>query len=351
MRINTKTNAFFYGCIAICFLLLLNGCQKDNKGNGKPVTVPSNSVLVINEGNLNWGNASIDLYDLKDSAYTSDVFKQANGRPLGDILQSVYVDSPNIYLVVNNSSKIEIVNSKDFKSSGSITGLTSPRYMYKYSSGKAYITDIYANSIHVVNLDERKVLTRIPCPGWTEELVGLGRDIYVTNFRTGMVYIIDGESDIISDSLYTGKGTSSILLDKDKKIWVMSAGETGIENARISQIDPITRKIIHQTELTSVISGLAIRLRINPAGDVLYFLKDGVYQIDLNTVSKDPALLVPANGQNFYGLDIRPDNGDIWISDAFDYTQRSRILVYSAQGQLKSSFKGGLISSAFSFLK
>jgi len=42
------------------------------------------------------------------------------------------------YLVVNNSSKIEIINPKTFKSIGTITGLRSPRYIIKQAPIKLY---------------------------------------------------------------------------------------------------------------------------------------------------------------------------------------------------------------------
>ena len=64
-------------------------------------------VLVCNEGNFRWGNASAGILNLSNQKWVEDGFKQVNGRSLGDVLQSATYWNENWWLVVNNSSKIE----------------------------------------------------------------------------------------------------------------------------------------------------------------------------------------------------------------------------------------------------
>jgi len=62
-----------------------------------------------------------------------------------------------------------------------------------------------------------------------------------------------------------------------------------------------------------------------------------------------PALLFTATGTGIYSMNVDPVNSDVYVSDALDFVQQSRIYRYDKDGQLIHSFTAGVISCNFTF--
>ena len=116
------------------------------------MTLPGRGLFISNEGNFTYGNASLCYYDITNSQLITDqdgdndIFLSANGIPLGDVAQSVTSYGNTVYVVVNNSGVIFAIDRHTAKITGTIRGLTSPRYMHILSDTKAYVTDLYARA-------------------------------------------------------------------------------------------------------------------------------------------------------------------------------------------------------------
>jgi DNA-binding beta-propeller fold protein YncE len=50
-----------------------------------------------------------------------------------------------------------------------------------------------------------------------------------------------------------------------------------------------------------------------------------------------------------YGINVNPENGDIYVADAIDYTQSGAIYRYSTEGILIDQFKVGVIPNGMVF--
>jgi hypothetical protein len=272
-------------------------------------------------------------------------YKSQNNSEVGNIAQSLSYINGNYYLVVNNSGKV-IVCDKQFKKIGQITGLTSPRYILQVSNQKAYVSDLYANAISVVNLNTNVKTSSIACFGKAEKMILIYNTAFVTNSDKEYVYVINTVTDFKTDSVFVGKNASSLVLDKDDKVWVLANGASNTQG-KLTRINPITFQIELVLDFKSVDS--PTNLCLNKTKDTLYFLNDGIYQMPVTWHSLPQSSLIPKGNRNFYALGINPNDYSIYAADALDYVQRSNIYIFDTRANQKTIFKAGLISNGFYF--
>jgi len=342
-----KNNLFLIG-ILTCTLF---ACRKDKPEDlvQPPISIGANGVYITNEGNFMFGNGKVSYYDPTQATVTEDLFQPANSRPLGDVCQSMCLFNGKAYLIINNSNKIEVVNSNTFVSTAIISGFTSPRYFLPVSNNKAYVTDFTSNNIAIVDLSNNTISGNIPCSGWTEELVLAYGKAFVTNQKRDKIYVINTADDILTDSIGVGYASNSIVEDKNGRLWVMCGGkQTNSINASLHRINPVTN-IVEQTFTFPNSSDSPWRLQINGTNDTLYFLNNGVYRMPINSTSLPAASFISQGSNNFYGLGIDPTSSIIYVADAVDYVQRGVIYCYKTDGTLINTFLAGIIPGDFYF--
>ncbi|MCK9203923.1 MAG: YncE family protein [Bacteroidales bacterium] len=328
---------------------------------GSPDTIPTDyyqhGIFVINEGNYNWGNASISFVDYNTGAITQNVFDKENGRDLGDVAQCMKIFNGKGYIVVNNSNRIEVVDIKTFKSIKTITGFYSPRNISFINSSKAYVTNLQSN-ISILDLRSNEITGSIPVEGWTENQVLYDPYMFVTAIgeyrepsfrRNPMILVIDTRTDLIIDTIPTGKEPIGLIMDNQHKLWVLcSGGYDYFEAPSLIRIDPGNRKI-EEVFTFSTTQTVPSRLSINTSGDTLYFLNGGIYQMPICERGIPIHPLVNANGRLFYGLSVHPSSGFIFVSDALDYVQNGMVYQYNTSGTLIRQFSVGRIPGSFCF--
>ena len=119
------------------------GCMKWDYGKMEPFRATGDGLFIMNEGNFQYGNATLSYYDPETKKVENEIFYRANAMKLGDVAQSMIVRDTIGWVVVNNSHVIFAISTNTFKEVGRITGLTSPRYIHFISDEKAYITQIW----------------------------------------------------------------------------------------------------------------------------------------------------------------------------------------------------------------
>lgn len=347
------------------FLFLASSCSKDPVRPVTPTPDPppedstfySKGFFIINEGNFNWGNASITFVENETGSVYQNIFQLVNQRPLGDVAQSMRIMNNRGYIVVNNSNRIEVVDLKDFKTVKSIEGFNAPRFIEFIDSTKAYVTNLYKD-ISVVDLTTLSITKTIAIPEWTEGLIRYSNYIFVTsigNFahpvskRKPKLLIIDTGLDEIVDSMQISTEPIGIVLDKKMKMWVLcSGGWDHFDEPVLVRIDPDLRQI--EKSFTFTGSGIPSRLCINPGGDTLYYLNGGVFQMAVNDQYLPEEPLIPSEGHLFYGLAVHPADGSVFITDAIDYVQNGLAFQYSSSnGTLMHSWEAGTIPGSFCF--
>lgn len=74
-------------CRALIILsaLLFVGCMEWNYGTEEEFNAPEGGLFITNEGNFQYGNASLSYYDPKSHKVENELFYRANAMKLGDV--------------------------------------------------------------------------------------------------------------------------------------------------------------------------------------------------------------------------------------------------------------------------
>lgn len=336
--------------LSAVLVLFLNACKKEdsNPTPGTPSSGSFKGVFIINEGNFQKGNATVDFYDPSKKELTESVFsKNNNNLPLGDIFQSMVKVDNKFYLVVNNSGKIEIVNATDFKTTASIKNLGSPRYLQPLSATgnkKAYVTDFFSGEISIIDLSTYSKTGTISLPGWNEHMVDGGAGVLVSSPGNNKVYTINTTSNMVTDSLSVSGFIQGMVKDKNGKAWVLT-DSSGANPAKLYLINPNTAKTERVLEMPAGVG--ATKLAINGAGDMLYYINSiGVFDLPITS-----NLITGTSLRNgyYYGMGIDPNDGNIYLSDPIDYNQKGNVIRFDPNKGDTVKFKAGVIPGGFYF--
>lgn len=310
-----------------------------------------------------YGNASLSVYDKIGDTVYNEVYYNVNGKPLGDVCQSMKVIDNKGFIVVNNSGKVTVVDMRTMKYLGVIKGLSSPRYVEQINADKIYITDLGSRYITIANPKTLDVTGTINVGRTTEQMARWKNHIYTSSWSYGkMVYKIDHNTDQVTDSLEVTYQPNSIVADKNGKIWVLSDGgyqgnAGGHVNACLTKIDASSFTIEARFEFENK-SLSPSEVTINPSGEKLFFLcggygssggKNGVFSMGVNDTKLPETPFIAESGSLFYALGIDPYNGDVYVSDAIDYAQKGYVMRYNEDAKLIKKISTGISSGAFCF--
>ncbi|MBK9449231.1 MAG: hypothetical protein IPN95_07410 [Bacteroidetes bacterium] len=310
----------------------------------------ADGVLVVNEGNFQGGNASLGFIRLTDDSLREDIFELENARPLGDVAQSVTIVGNRAYIVVNNSGKIEVVDLPSLKSSCTITGLQSPRYLLPIGNNKALVSDLYSKSISVVNLVGCNVEGTIATGGWTEEMLMVGNRVFVTQTGTDKLLVIDPSTLTLTDSVYVGREPNSLVQDQNGKLWVLCGNALGQAVPQLVRLNPDSLNLEAVFPFSSATQAPS-KLCINIAGNQLFFLNGGIFQMAITDGSLPTQAWIPQGSHTWYGLAVDPLTDLIYAGDALDYQRRGVVYRYTTGSSTPlASFPSGIIPGEFAFL-
>lgn len=327
--------------LPVAALLALAGCSPDKE----VVTAPSsdnNSVFVLNEGPFSSGTGvgTVSLFDKTTKAVTNDLFQSVNGRRLGNLTQSMAVRDKRGYVVMNGSNKVEVVSLPDFKSVGVVTGLNSPRYFLPISASRAYVTQwgTYNSAfapirggIKVVDLSTNAVVDSIATGAQPERLILAGGKVFVANYGSNTVTVIDPTTNRPTSTLTVGDAPNSFAVDKNNRLWVLCGGNvlynstyTAVDYTlttpgKLYSLDP-ANPTVGATSRTFASNRYApTDLHTNPAADQLYFrAADGysyvgsVVRLGIADATLPSLTATPFITGLFYGLGIDPNTGTVY---------------------------------------
>lgn len=355
--------------VLLC-LIVFSSCMRDdalwerNQNQFTPNESAYKGVFVLNEGNFNADNASLSYYNIDSLSIHNNIFFNENALRLGDVAHSITVHNELAFIVANNSGKIQIMNNEDFSFTGKITGLTSPRYMKIIDENKAYVTDLYAKKIWIVDPLSHSISGSINTDNGTgdffqhsTEQIVLWQDFALVNCWSfdNQILWINTSTDTIQDSVRVIKQPNSMVIDRNDRLWVLSDG--GYDGSPYGQvqgglqcIDLATRNIVFEYRFE--IDESPGNLKINSTRDTLFFINNHVYKMSIT--ENVPQEFITSNySQNtiggFNGIGIHPMSNELYIADAKDFNQPGSVFRYSAGGRFIDEFRVGIIPSEIVF--
>jgi DNA-binding beta-propeller fold protein YncE len=345
-----------YALAAIC-LIFLSSCHKDTS-----TAISPGSVIVINEGGYGHGDADISIYDPAKKVVSNNIFHLENGFSLGDVAQSLYLIGDTAYIVMNNSKKVVVADAKqNFKYLYSISlPQASPRFFLPVGGSKAYVTELYNNTIWVVDYRAGTILKTIPVNGKTEQLVSWGGKVYVDEatkpylgFGTPSPSVhaileIDPLTDQIINAIVLASDPGSMVLIQNDLFVLAPKQDSPSLHASFYKIDMASFSISKKIDFSPARTPNFVRYS-SPANQILFSDSGGIYTMQATDTVIPTSAFIPSDNWNVYGLNADPSTGDIYISDAVDYQQASKVMRYSRTGSPLDRFSAGIITNGFVF--
>ncbi|MBB6271990.1 DNA-binding beta-propeller fold protein YncE [Pedobacter cryoconitis] len=367
--------------LAVLLSISLFACRKE------PMPIPEDDIVVppgpstpvkgfylVNEGNMNMNRASLDYMDLTAGLYRRNIYNQANPavvKGLGDVGNDVGVYGSKLYVVVNISNKVEVMDVKTGKRIKQID-IINCRYI-TFHNGKAYVSaylgtvgDPAAPNGIVAEIDTTSLteIRRINVGRQPEEMAVVREKLYVANSggytpsnyeRT--VSVIDLNSFQVVNKIDVGINLNRLKSDKYGDLYVTSRGDYYDIPSKLFVIDTKTEKVkktfdigvsnlfiddnsayFYSTEFSYLTGGYVINYGIiDVKNEVLTdkkFITDGT----------EKEITIP------YGIAVNPYTKDVYVTDAKDYVSPGTLYSFDPAGKKKFQVTTGDIPAHFAFV-
>lgn len=314
-----------------------------NTGAAEPT-----QLYILSEGLFNLNNSTLASYDLNSKTLVTDFFLTVNKRGLGDTANDMGVYGSKMYVVVNVSSQIEVLDVKSGKSLAQIAmknekGIArEPRYV-EFHAGKAYVCS-FDGTVARIDTSTLKIEAFVQCGKNPDGICVANNKLYVTNSgglsfpdydNTVSVIDINTFTEIQKITVATNPGR--IHADSEGDVYVVSRGNHGANPYVFQRINSNTDTLEDTFEDIQA-------LNFNIHNDTAY-----IYNFDFTNqtcwVKVFDCKTEKIISENFitdgtelstpYGVDINPANGDVYLTDAKSYTVWGDVLCFDRHGKLK----------------
>lgn len=369
----------------ILVLLLLAGCRGDE------IVIPSEQerveispmadpnllgIYLLNEGNMGSNKCTLDFLDFSTGTYWRNIYPERNpnvAKELGDVGNDIGIYGSKMYIVVNCSHKVEVVDSRSGVRIGQVD-IPNCRCV-RFHDGKAYVSS-YVGPV-AVGLDSPKgavyevdtlslKITRTVTVGYQPDGMEIVDGmLYVANSGGYRPPEYDNTISVIRLSdfrairrIEVAKNPGRIKKDGRGRLWVSSRGDTSAAQGCLQLIasDKITGKMEVVKSFDIPVGNMDIH------DDKLYYFTSAANGaetvtygvIDLSTCEiltdnfisdgSDRLIAVP------YALSVLPESGNILISDAKNYVSSGTLFCFSPDGVKLWSIRTGDIPAHIAFL-
>lgn len=376
---NALKSPFF---LLFIFVIAFQSCRKEKQPvisetetlfTGDKNASPK-GLYLLNEGNMNANKASLDYVDFTTGEFHRNIYEEANPertKGLGDVGNDIGIYGSKLYVVVNNSNKIEVLDAKTKKFIGKID-LINGRYI-TFHQGKAYasaylaeIGDPKAPNGLVIEIDTAslEVIRKVKVGRQPEELVAVGEKLYVANsggysppnYETTLS-VIDLTSFIEESRIEVAPNLHRLKADNYGDLYVSSRGDYYDIPSRLYVVDTESNKVKKIIDIAA--SNLTIHDDIAYIYSTEWSYETGENSINYHLLNVKTEQLMDASfisdgsdkGISIpYGIAVNPKTKDVYVSDAKDYVSPGQLYCFSPTGKLKWSIPTGDIPAHFAFL-
>ena len=332
-------------------------------------------LFVLNEGNYQKNNSTLDFFRFKDGNYVTDAFSSMNPtvtQGLGDTGNDIALDDGRLWIVMNGSGMVHVLDAKD-ESLIATVKVPDPRFI-AFGKDYAYVSS-YAGAVYggeetkgkVFRVDRRKFTVEgsveVGCQ--PEGIAVSGGTVWVAN-SGGYNYVHENTVSMIDEASFKVKGAVDVasnlhLLgsDRDGRIWVTSYGvSTWNQDASGNWVQEMSEPMglfkvtgngsetiagVHASIMTCCDDGSVYT--IGNASEMSGGFDNTLYKVDASTGAVKAVSLSGTDASkvsNPYGIAVNPDNGDIFIADA-PYTGPGKVWCFTKDLTLRWSAVAGML--------
>ena len=334
---------------------------------------------LVNEGNMGSNKCTLDYYDYLTGVYARNIYAERNPdviKELGDVGNDIGIYGSKLYVVVNCSHKVEVLDARSGVRIGQVD-IPNCRYV-RFHRGKAYVSsyvgpvqlgaDAPKGAVYQVDTLSLAITGQVTVGYQPEEMETVGDNMYVANsggYRApeydNTVSVIDLAGMRQVELIPVGINLHRVRKDRYDRLWVTSRGDRLSRPSRLYVMDriPGTDRMEVTDTLPVACSNMAIH------GNLLYFyaaewsdltgsntISYGI--IDIRTKEVVSTNFITDGTEREiampYGIAVHPETGDIYLTDAKNYVSSGTLYCFDSQGRKKWSVRTGDIPTAIAFV-
>ncbi len=335
-----------YWALNILMALATAACDVTEPDEQGAVPAATAGIYVLCEGVWGQGNASLWYSSTSFDSVSGNIVNALTGEDLGDTGQSLYQHDNILYIVLNASNKIVMLDlSGDTIAVAGSVDLpgASPREMVIVGD-RAYVSAWNLAGLAVIDLITNSVDDTIPLGGLPEDVLASGSHLYVAMtmdeywVADNKVLVVDVTTNTVTDTLIVGNGPNQLLL-QNGQLYV----------ARQWYDDTGSQRGITRVDLNS---GMITIVDWGTGGGIDIFTIDGqLYSATgEGVVSVNPDLTIGAAsyaGSLPIAYSAGTDGSHILIGSISDYESPGEVAVYEIDGTLVETFNVGVNPGSF----
>lgn len=374
-------------------LVAAAGCRKEDTlrflpgENGEPsdyevvdaavdASAKPSGIYLVNQGNQGSNKARLDFLNFHNGFYIRDVFTEYNPevvKGLGDTGNDVQVYKGKVFVAVNGSHKVEIMDAYSMKRLAQVD-VPNCRFI-AFDGNHAYVTSYVAKdeeslktqkgALYCIDLDTYKVTGQVTVGYQPEQLVIMDGKAYVANsggYVAGYddtVSVVDLKSMKVEYDIKVAINLGLMLVDAEGTIWVSSQGNFSDVSSTLNYLVKKGDKYELGGSVNVPVSSMAL------AGDKIYVIGSTytppawalttTYNIvNAKTRKLESGSFITDGTESdittAFTVTVNPGNGDIYVTDAKDYVSSGTLHCYTGSGKHKWSVRTGDIPARIAFL-
>ena len=328
---------------------LFVSCSDDDDPK-QPIIEYDKVAYIVNFGNYGGGNGEISIYNIDKESMIQKGYESSNGVPLASNIQSMSIYDDVAYLMSNAGDKIDILDAATLKAiSNPISdGITKPRYLaasgkYAYVSCWGEVNDwsVMGNSyIAKIELETNKIVGNLDLSGGPEGVIISDNKLYVASSINNEVTVINTTTFEVIKTITVSAVPQQFVKDDLGNLWVsvVSKYSTPFPTDKLGFviINPKNDTVVDEVNFPDI--GSEGWIAISPDKKTVYGLgaeswpgtATTIYSVEVASKSLSSEALI--TGESYYGFNVNPDNGDVYVLISPDPTTSGTLEIYAANG-------------------